>query len=1179
MYHRFFNGQNNQRFWISLDGPTDVKFVFDPAATVTDNIPYVFSVGTDGKLYRARISSNTGARVGAWVALDPPGTGIASSPTVVSDGADELIYVADTDGAIHEVRGFAPPWTTVSPGPSIVAPDPRADDHPARTDLPGRSRVFAQIYRVGGGPQARFAFHDTDDRLVELDTTAAALETNLSDDTVTGTAAPTVASAPTGVIFDPGTGQERRHLFVRDADNRLWERTTEDWVGHDGPGAAALRRIDPAAVHFTSVPSQGAGRTFVSVLSVSEKNLPVEFRQQVEEPRGAQGGPRQILGLAASASSADGDYEGGGLVRIDGEGPPREIARYGGPDRIIRLAAGAPPWSGAVVEASVYQVLRPRTSGASIEALTNLLKLDVAANGFDAARTAVDDPGRPVLVRIIPDATDPSLDQYRNIDSLAPNGDAVVGANWNPQVAAAVDYEIFEILNTGTVSPTMFRSIALASNSPDEDDFYVSGSLRIVDGAGADQTGTVTAYSGRAQVALVDWDQADPPNPEPSAASIYQITGPAGWLEYENPLEQELRPTLSWEYWNGKGWIGLQSTEDDTNHFLNNGDVRFRIPEHIEQTEVAGQENFWIRARLIGGDYGREVFVQEAVGDPVEINKDLIDPPIIDRLTIGYELATDELPQKCLTYNNLSTLDQTAACSTPGKHFEPFQALEDEQLAVYLGFERPLVGGPVGVLFVADELPVPVNDSDRPKMTWFFRSDNEWKDVKADDATEGLVRQEVLTLNVPAGFQIRSLFGNSLYWIRGSLVAGEYVEGKRPRLRGVFPNTAMTFQSDTVRDEILGSSNGEAGQEFLFLPAADGEPPADRSIIDHPEIRVREFLSPEEAEDIEAELGEDGVLERDVLGELQTWVRWTEVDHFFESTDTSRHYRLDRARARVSFGDGRRGMIPPAGVDNVRAFSYRAGGGLAGNVGAGKVNALVTAVAGIDSVLNQVEAGGGGNVAPVDEMLRIGPARISHRDRAVTPEDFEWLALEASRQVVKTRCRPNFQAGPSSDPDDEGRSRGGWVTVYIVPRSDDDLPMPSLALQGTVQSYLEARAETGLASKDHIAVRAPRYVPVSVEADVFVVSIDRVAAVELDVSGQLRDFLHPLRGGPEREGWEFGRPLAVSDVSVLLEAIDGVDHVENLQLRFGDRTGAQLARLRRNELIAWADPLIRVAVA
>ena len=52
------------------------------------------------------------------------------------------------------------------------------------------------------------------------------------------------------------------------------------------------------------------------------------------------------------------------MVRIDGEGPPREIARYGGPDRIIRLAAGAPSWSGAVVEGSIYQVLRPRTSGA-----------------------------------------------------------------------------------------------------------------------------------------------------------------------------------------------------------------------------------------------------------------------------------------------------------------------------------------------------------------------------------------------------------------------------------------------------------------------------------------------------------------------------------------------------------------------------------------------------------------------------------------------------------------------------------------------------------------------------------------------------------------------------------------------------------------------------------------------
>ena len=1045
------------------------------------------------------------------------------------------------------------------------------------------------MYDNAGTTTARIAFRDTDDLLIELDLPAglpAGLPINLSGAGVTDTPAPDVASGPVGGYLQ-GPPEEGRHLFVRDHGDHLWQRTSDDWIRHDGPGAA-LRSLAPAAALYSLATAPGEP-SLVSVFSFNVRNRPVEFRQRVEGPRTAAGGPRRLLALADTADDTDGVYDNKS-VRISGApgsepdkgGMPRTIFRYGGRDRVVRLDGNADDWPNDLAPTSRYQVLGALTTGTGSDAVGTALTLDTGVAGFSDAKTAVDatNPQRRVVVRIIPDNTNHGDDQYGDITVLDGAGLATVAPVWAQDVAGAVAYEVFEVLDEGLVGSDTFQSVILPDPaSPVGDDFYNEGFLRIVGGAGLGQTGTIVAYNAYAGVARLDWAPTTPPN-EPNDTTRYRILGPHGWLEYENPQEQEFEPILSWEYWNGKGWISLGVTEnkDETNALLNHGKIRFRIPEHIEQTEVAGQQSFWIRARLIGGDYGRETFTTTQTGT-AEVNKDAIDPPIIERLRIEYQLATDELPQRCLTYNNLSTLDQTAACSTPGKHFEPFQALEDEQLAVYLGFERPLVGGPVGVLFVADELPVPVNDSDRPKMTWFFRSANEWKDVKADDATEGLVRQEVLTLNVPAGFQIRSLFGNSLYWIRGSLVAGEYVEGKRPRLRGVFPNTAMTFQSDTVRDEILGSSNGEAGQEFLFLPAADGEPPADRSIIDHPEIRVREFLSPEEAEDIEAELGEDGVLERDVLGELQTWVRWTEVDHFFESTDTSRHYRLDRARARVSFGDGRRGMIPPAGVDNVRAFSYRAGGGLAGNVGAGKVNALVTAVAGIDSILNPVEAGGGGNVAPVDEMLRIGPARISHRDRAVTPEDFEWLALEASRQVVKTRCRPNFQAGPSSDPDDEGRSRGGWVTVYIVPRSNDDLPRPSLALQRTVQSYLEARAETGLASKDRIAVRAPRYVPVSVEADVFVVSIDRVAAVELDVNNQLRDFLHPLRGGPEREGWEFGRPLAVSDLYVLLEAIDGVDHVENLQLRFGDRTGVQLARIRRNELIAWADPLIRVAVA
>ena len=54
------------------------------------------------------------------------------------------------------------------------------------------------------------------------------------------------------------------------------------------------------------------------------------------------------------------------------------------------------------------------------------------------------------------------------------------------------------------------------------------------------------------------------------------------------------------------------------------------------------------------------------------------------------------------------------------------------------------------------------------------------------------------------------------------------------------------------------------------------------------------------------------------------WVRWSEVDSFYDSGPTSRSYVVDRLQGSVRFGDGRKGMIPPAGTASVMAIRGRA---------------------------------------------------------------------------------------------------------------------------------------------------------------------------------------------------------------------------------------------------------------
>ena len=55
-------------------------------------------------------------------------------------------------------------------------------------------------------------------------------------------------------------------------------------------------------------------------------------------------------------------------------------------------------------------------------------------------------------------------------------------------------------------------------------------------------------------------------------------------------------------------------------------------------------------------------------------------------------------------------------------------------------------------------------------------------------------------------------------------------------------------------------------------------------------------------------------------------------------------------------------------------------------------------------------------------------------------------------------------------------------------------------------------------------------------------------AVEGRARLAIEDFLHPLKGGPARRGWELGRDVYVSDIAAVLERVEGVDYVKELEL-------------------------------
>lgn len=374
-------------------------------------------------------------------------------------------------------------------------------------------------------------------------------------------------------------------------------------------------------------------------------------------------------------------------------------------------------------------------------------------------------------------------------------------------------------------------------------------------------------------------------------------------------------------------------------------------------------------------------------------------------------------------------------------------------------------------------------------------------------------------------------------WIRARLrVDGDPTA---TRVEAIDVNAVWAAQVQTIVGEVLGGSTGEPRQVLRCrsAPVLPGQVIEVRE-LDGPRAEVEQAL-------LRDELAAAGLAD-DVLRVVadprtgraaEAWVRWEERPHLFFSAPTDRHYVVERSTGRISFGDNRHGRIPPAGADNLRAASYRSGGGTAGNVPAGAITQVLAGVL-ATGARNVRPAEGGADGEPAIDVLRRGPKVLRHRRQALSLQDYESLAAEASPAVAVARAQPTTDPG--------GREVPGWVRVAIVPHSADPRPLPSFGLRREVEGFLRARVPASMAGQ--VTVALPTYHPVGVAADVVADEPANAGAVIEAVVAAAQTFLHPLRGGPSGEGWPFGRDVFASDLASVLESVPGVDHLSALEL-------------------------------
>ncbi len=372
-------------------------------------------------------------------------------------------------------------------------------------------------------------------------------------------------------------------------------------------------------------------------------------------------------------------------------------------------------------------------------------------------------------------------------------------------------------------------------------------------------------------------------------------------------------------------------------------------------------------------------------------------------------------------------------------------------------------------------------------------------------------------------------------WLRIRLAAPLTTKGAAPRLRIATFNIAPATNASTVTNELVGSADGRPGQ-LLAL--------GNRNVLD----RTLELAVQEEPD--------------------RPLVTWREVESLDAAAPNDRVFALDREAGTVTFGDGVRGRIPALvpRAGNIVAVRYRHGGGKAGETGVATITSLESARAGLSGVTNPVVATGGADAETLDEAKVRARRELATRSRAVTRDDFEWIARQtptvrvARAQIVPRRrplpagtlppaiatpvCGAPLAAGPSGLDTIEA---AGVVSVVVVPDDAGPEPVPTPSFLRRVCCHLDRHRLV----TTEVHVVPPQYLRV---CEVVITLLPQPgytrARLQELVEARLATYLHVLTGGHAGGGFPFGGQVHIADLVAQVFRVEGVERVETMTARF-----------------------------
>ena len=335
------------------------------------------------------------------------------------------------------------------------------------------------------------------------------------------------------------------------------------------------------------------------------------------------------------------------------------------------------------------------------------------------------------------------------------------------------------------------------------------------------------------------------------------------------------------------------------------------------------------------------------------------------------------------------------------------------------------------------------------QLLWEYWNGKAFEPVRTVDQTERLLHSGEFFLFLPEPLPVSEQFGIEGCWLRMSRSAAE--TGTMPTVVSVTVNAVSALQKQRETDQFFDTEIYEAGKRIrlLNLPVQTC-----RVWVDE-----RSCLSDADIVQIRREMPERVREEWDGHALVRCWVAWEQIEDLALAAPDARVYTLDPFSGEIAFGDGRCGRVPPAGDRNIRV-EYESGGGERGNVPAGAIRSLLTAMPQVSDIINLTAMSGGTGRLPLDEIQERGSRFLHNRGRASGRSDYEELVREAFPQVHHVRC---FSAC-----NERGERAPGHVTVVIAGYGAHGEGTETLC--GKVYRFLAERSSCCLVAENRLHV-------------------------------------------------------------------------------------------------------------